>query len=85
MTSTHSTPDPRLKDEISIEGSSVRQEYSIRDRTTAHRNSGFNAEPRRYHVYVSLACPWAHHSIIARHVLELENVVSMSFVGPIRD
>ena len=85
MTSTYSTPDPQLKHEISSDGSFVRQEYSIRDRITADGSSGFKAESGRYHLYVSLACPWAHRSIIARRVLELENVVSMSVVDPIRD
>ena len=85
MTSTYSTPDPQLTDEISTDGSFVRQEYSIRDRITADGSSGFKVESGRYHLYVSLACPWAHRSIIARRVLELENVVSMSVVDPIRD
>src|SRR6185436_17549364 len=39
----------------------------------------------RYHLYVSLACPWAHRSIIVRKLLGLENVISMSVVDPIRD
>ena len=32
----------------------------------------------RYHLYVSLACPWAHRTIILRHLKRLENVISMS-------
>ena len=39
---------------------------------------GFPAEAGRYHLYVSLACPWAHRTIIFRHLKRLENVISMS-------
>src|SRR5579862_6369140 len=39
---------------------------------------GFKAESGRYHLYVSLACPWAHRTVIVRHLKRLENVVSMS-------
>jgi putative glutathione S-transferase len=46
---------------------------------------GFRAEAGRYHLYVSLACPWAHRSIIVRHLLGLEDVISLSAVDPIRD
>src|SRR5262245_60581016 len=43
---------------------------------------GFNAEPGRYHLYVSLACPWAHRTVIFRKLKTLENVVSLSVVSP---
>ncbi|MEI8277786.1 MAG: glutathione S-transferase family protein, partial [Hyphomicrobiales bacterium] len=36
----------------------------------------------RYHLYVSLACPWAHRTIIFRKLKNLENVISMSVVSP---
>jgi glutathionyl-hydroquinone reductase len=42
---------------------------------------GFAAEKDRYHLYVSLACPWAHRTIILRRLKELESVVSMSVVS----
>ena len=71
--------------ETSAAGQFVRQEYSIRDRITADGSSGFRAEPGRYHLYVSLACPWAHRSVIVRRLLGLEDVISMSVVDPIRD
>src|SRR5579871_1430727 len=71
--------------ETSPEGAFVRQEYTIRDRITADGSSGFRAEPGRYHVYVSLACPWAHRSVIVRRLLGLEDVISLSVVDPIRD
>jgi putative glutathione S-transferase len=43
---------------------------------------GFPAEPGRYHLYVSLACPWAHRTVIFRKLKGLENVISMSNVSP---
>ncbi len=39
---------------------------------------GFAAENGRYHLYVSLACPWAHRTIIYRQMKRLQNVISMS-------
>ncbi len=39
---------------------------------------GFKAEPGRYHLYVSLSCPWAHRTVIFRKLKKLENVISMS-------
>jgi putative glutathione S-transferase len=71
--------------ETSASGAFVRQAYTIRDRITADGSSGFRAEPGRYHLYVSLACPWAHRAIIVRRLLGLEPVISMSVVDPIRD
>lgn len=71
--------------ETSAEGAFVRQRYRFRDRITADGSSGFRAEAGRYHLYVSLACPWAHRAIVVRRLLGLENVISMSVVDPIRD
>ena len=48
-------------------------------------DAGFAAEAGRYHLYVSLACPWAHRAIIVRGLLGLESTISMSVVDPIRD
>jgi len=41
---------------------------------------GFKAEPGRYHLYVSLACPWAHRTLILRRLKGLESMVSVSAV-----
>ena len=43
---------------------------------------GYAAESGRYHLYVSLACPWAHRTVIFRKLKGLENIVSMSVVSP---
>jgi putative glutathione S-transferase len=71
--------------EAGRDGSFVRQPNAFTDRITAAGSSGFPAEPGRYHLYVSLACPWAHRAIIVRRLLRLEDVISMSVVDPIRD
>ncbi len=43
---------------------------------------GFNAEPGRYHLYVSYACPWAHRTLIFRELKDLSDHVSVSIVHP---
>jgi len=43
-------------------------------------NAGFQAEPGRYHLYVSLACPWAHRALIIRRQKGLESLISLSVV-----
>lgn len=43
-------------------------------------NSGFKAEDGRYHLYVSLACPWAHRTLIFRALKGLEKMISVSVV-----
>jgi glutathionyl-hydroquinone reductase len=44
---------------------------------------GFAAERGRYHLYVSLACPYAHRTVIFRKLKKLESVISMSILDPV--
>ncbi|ASQ03301.1 glutathione S-transferase family protein [Sinorhizobium meliloti WSM1022] len=44
---------------------------------------GFEAEAGRYHLYVSLACPWAHRTLIFRKLKKLEDLISLSVVDPL--
>ncbi len=44
---------------------------------------GFKAEPGRYHLYVSYACPWAHRTLIYRVLKGLEDIISVSVVHPL--
>lgn len=46
-------------------------------------NGGFKAEAERYHLYVSLACPWAHRTLILRKLKGLESMISVSVVNPL--
>jgi glutathionyl-hydroquinone reductase len=66
-------------------GEFVRAAYPFQDRITADGSSGYQAEPGRYHLYISWACPWAHRSAIVRELLGLTNVITLSAVDPVRD
>ena len=44
---------------------------------------GFKAEAGRYHLYVSLACPWAHRTLIFRKLKGLEDLITVSIVDPL--
>lgn len=46
-------------------------------------DAGFSPESGRYHLYVSLACPWAHRTLIFRKLKKLENHISVSVVSPL--
>ncbi|HEX7451054.1 MAG TPA: hypothetical protein VF294_02145, partial [Polyangiaceae bacterium] len=63
-------------------GEFVRAETKFRCSLSADGSSGFPAQAGRYHLYVSLACPWAHRTLIARQLKGLEAVVSVSVVHP---
>lgn len=56
---------------------------TFRDRVTADGASGFKVEAGRYHLYVSLACPWAHRTLIMREIKGLNDAISVSIVDPI--
>lgn len=43
---------------------------------------GFTAESKRYHLFVSMACPWAHRTLIYRHLKGLTDHISVSVVHP---
>ena len=45
--------------------------------------SGFRAEKGRYHLYVSLACPWAHRTLIFRRLKKLEDYIDVTVVNPV--
>ncbi len=75
-------PFPKESD---AQGAFVRQQSAFRDKVTADGSSGFPAEAGRYHLYVSLACPWAHRTIIVRKLKGLEDAISLSVVDPLRD
>ena len=64
-------------------GEFVRSGAAFRERISADGTSGFPAEPGRYHLYVSLACPWAHRTLIFRKLKRLEDAISVSIVEPV--
>ncbi len=81
--------------ETSGAGAFVRQPNRFTDRisraSTSAPGAGPDAhgrwpvEPGRYRLVVSLACPWAHRSVIVRRLLGLEDAISLAVVDPIRD
>ena len=71
------------RDARTVSGEFVRRDSQFRDRVTADGASGFPAEAGRYHLYVSLACPWAHRTLIFRKLKGLEGAVSLSVVDPL--
>ena len=46
-------------------------------------DGGFKAEPNRYHLYISYACPWASRAMIMRSLKGLEDIISVSVVNPL--
>jgi len=66
-------------------GEFVRAAYPFQGRITADGSSGYRAEPGRYHLYISWACPWANRTAIVRELLGLTDVISLSAVDPVRD
>jgi glutathionyl-hydroquinone reductase len=76
----------RWYDTASTGGRFVRKDAAFRNWVTADGEpgpsglGGFKAEAGRYHLYVSLACPWAHRALIVRALKGLEEIVSVSVV-----
>ncbi|MCF8480196.1 MAG: glutathione S-transferase family protein [Rhodospirillum sp.] len=73
----------RWYDTCTTGGRFQRQDSAFRDRVSSDGSTPFPAEPGRYHLYVSLACPWAHRTLIARKIKGLEKAVSVSVVDPL--
>ena len=76
---------PQFPNEQTDAGEFERQDDAFRDWVAADGGSGYPAAAGRYHLYVSLACPWAHRTIIVRALKRLEPVIGMTVVDPIRD
>jgi putative glutathione S-transferase len=75
----------QFPDEQSEAGRFVRQQDAFRGWVGTDGQSEFPAQPGRYHLYVSWACPWAHRTIIVRHLKRLQEVIGMTVVDPVRD
>ncbi|MBV9973038.1 MAG: glutathione S-transferase family protein [Candidatus Eremiobacteraeota bacterium] len=76
---------PQFPDEQSADGRFLRQKDHFRNWVSADRRSGYPAVANRYHLYVSLACPWAHRTVIVRKLLGLDDAIGMTVVDPIRN
>ncbi len=71
--------------EVATDGRFVRQESVFRRWVSDDGSSEFPLQAGRYHLYVSLACPWSHRTVIVRAVKGLSAAVGMSYVAPFRD
>jgi len=71
------------------DGRFVRPSSNFRNFVTADGGAGptgtggFPAEAGRYHLYISLACPWAHRTLIFRTLKKLDSVISVSNAAPL--
>ena len=75
----------QFPEEQSQKGDFKRQEDAFRDWVRRDGSTPYKPERDRYHLYVSLACPWAHRTIILRKLKGLEDVIGMTVVDPVRD
>lgn len=75
----------QFPEEMSEEGEFERQEDAFRAWVTTDGSTPYAAESGRYHLYVSLACPWAHRTVIARKLHGLEAAIGLTVVDPVRD
>jgi putative glutathione S-transferase len=66
-------------------GEFQRQEDAFREWISSDRSTAYPAATGRYHLYVSLACPWASRTVIFRKLKGLEEAIGMTIVDPIRD
>jgi len=64
-------------------GQFQRMSTQFRQWITADGSSGFKAESGRYHLYISLGCPWAHRTVLLWKLKGLENIISLSIVDPV--
>ncbi len=70
-------------DTMSSGGSFIRTDAQFRNWVSADDGTGFKAERGRYHLYVSLACPWASRTVIFRKLKSLEDTIGMTVVSPL--
>ncbi|MFZ0421409.1 MAG: glutathione S-transferase family protein [Xanthobacteraceae bacterium] len=74
----------RTKDGRFIRPSSNFRNFVTADGSAGPSGSGgFPAEAGRYHLYISLACPWAHRTLIFRTLKKLDSVISVSNAAPL--
>jgi len=75
----------QFPDEATKFGEFKRQEDAFRDWISKDSSTPYAAETGRYHLYVSLACPWASRTVIVRKLKGLEDAIGLTVVDPVRD
>jgi putative glutathione S-transferase len=67
------------------DGRFVRQQSRFREHVSGEPGARFAVQGGRYHLYVSLACPWCHRTVIVRRLRGLEPAVPIWYAAPFRD
>ena len=75
----------QFPEEQSDTGEFQRQEDAFREWISNDGSTSYPAVAGRYHLYVSLACPWASRTVIFRKLKGLEDAIGLTIVDPVRD
>jgi putative glutathione S-transferase len=75
----------QFPDEQTKSGEFRRQPDAFREWISNDGSTSYPAAADRYHLYVSLACPWASRTVVFRKLKGLEEAIGMTIVDPIRD
>ncbi|MCF7689310.1 MAG: glutathione S-transferase family protein [Cephaloticoccus sp.] len=75
----------QFPEESSDDGEFERQEDAFRQWVRRDGSTPFAPEADRYHLYISLACPWAHRTLIVRQLKGLKHHLGVTVVDPVRD
>jgi len=67
-------------DTTSTDGEFIRQDSQFRDQVSSDGSTSYPAEKDRYHLFISLACPWAHRTLIFRALKALQDVIGVTVV-----
>ncbi len=75
----------QFPEEQNAEGSFERQEDAFRDFVSTDPAAAYPVAADRYHLYISLACPWASRALIVRNLKGLADSIGLTVVDPVRD
>ena len=75
----------QFPEEQSESGEFQRQDDEFRGWIRADGSTPYRPEPERYHLYISLACPWASRALIVRQLRGLDATIGLTVLDPIRD
>ena len=76
---------PQFASETSESGEFQRQEDAFREKISADGSTPYQSAAGRYHLYISLACPWASRTLVVRNLKGLQDVIGLTIVDPVRD
>lgn len=75
----------QFQEEQSEDGAFERQDDAFREWISNDGSTPFPAVAGRYHLYISLACPWASRTLIVRNLRGLQDAIGVTVVDPVRD